>query len=199
MEQELLPEDLPENHIATETLTGMLLLSRKQWTEAEEILQRAVSRLETASHGLIFANPYVWLAHLYEKRGWQRHARNVMEALFSHYRMKEVGGILLREGEVVGPLLEKISHLDEARRIQRMWSRFHRSRSIRIPQSMETLSPREMEVLLLLAQGARNQDIARQLFITVRTVKAHVSRILTKLGVSSRVQAVSRARQLGIL
>lgn len=199
MNQELLPEDLPENYLATETLTGILFLHQSQWAEAEKVLQQAVDRLELAPHGLLFANPNVWLAHLYQENGWERQAQAVMEGLFSHYRMKEIGGILLREGAIVGPLLELIDHLADARRIWRMWSRMHPCRQVPIPQSLEKLTPREMEVLRLLAQGARNQEIAEALFITVRTVKAHVSRILAKMGVKSRTRAVSKAQQLDLI
>lgn len=54
----------------------------------------------------------------------------------------------------------------------------------------EELTPREMEVLLLLAEGKTNQDIADALFITIKTVKVHVSNILSKLEVDDRTQAV---------
>jgi NarL family two-component system response regulator LiaR len=47
-----------------------------------------------------------------------------------------------------------------------------------------------MEVLLLMAQGKTNQEIADELFIAVKTVKVHVSNILSKLGVQDRTQAV---------
>ena len=63
----------------------------------------------------------------------------------------------------------------------------------------EPLSGREQEVLHLLASGASNQEIAERLVITVDTVKRHVSNVLAKLGVSNRTQAVSRARELGLL
>lgn len=53
----------------------------------------------------------------------------------------------------------------------------------------EDLTARESEVLLLIAQGNSNQDIADQLFITLKTVKTHVSNILTKLEVDDRTQA----------
>ena len=53
----------------------------------------------------------------------------------------------------------------------------------------EELTAREREVLLLIAQGYSNQDIADQLFITLKTVKTHVSNILTKLEVDDRTQA----------
>ena len=53
----------------------------------------------------------------------------------------------------------------------------------------EDLTQRELEVLLLIAQGKSNQEIADELFITLKTVKTHVSNILSKLGVEDRTQA----------
>ena len=64
---------------------------------------------------------------------------------------------------------------------------------------LDPLSGREQEVLHLLAGGASNQEIAERLVITLDTVKRHVSNVLSKLGVSNRTQAVSRARSLGML
>ncbi len=63
---------------------------------------------------------------------------------------------------------------------------------LRRPTAMlhDELTEREMEVLLLLAQGKTNQDIADELFIGIKTVKTHVSNILSKLGVQDRTQAV---------
>ena len=61
------------------------------------------------------------------------------------------------------------------------------------------LSPRECEVLQLLAQGLTNREIANQLVVSVSTVKIHVEHILTKLGVSDRTQAAVRAIELGLL
>ena len=63
----------------------------------------------------------------------------------------------------------------------------------------DPLSVREQEVLHLLARGSSNQEIAEALVITMDTVKRHVSNILSKLGASNRTQAVSRARELGLL
>lgn len=61
------------------------------------------------------------------------------------------------------------------------------------------LTARELEVLRLLAVGQSNQAIAAELVITLDTVKRHVSHLLDKLGAANRTQAVSRARQLGLL
>jgi ATP/maltotriose-dependent transcriptional regulator MalT len=64
---------------------------------------------------------------------------------------------------------------------------------------LEPLSARELEVLRLLAEGRSNQEIARELIVTVGTVKSHVHNLCGKLGAPSRGRAVSLARQRGLL
>jgi LuxR family maltose regulon positive regulatory protein len=64
---------------------------------------------------------------------------------------------------------------------------------------VEALTDRELEVLHLLEEGLSNQAIAGRLFVSLPTVKKHVSSLLGKLGAQSRIQALSRARQLKIL
>jgi DNA-binding NarL/FixJ family response regulator len=63
----------------------------------------------------------------------------------------------------------------------------------------ELLTPREQEVLGLLARGRSNQDIAEALVVSVRTVKVHVSNIMAKLSASNRTEAVAKARRCGLL
>jgi LuxR family transcriptional regulator, maltose regulon positive regulatory protein len=63
----------------------------------------------------------------------------------------------------------------------------------------EALSEREQEVLLLVARGLTNQQIAARLVISIRTVKKHIENIHGKLGVQNRTQAVARARELGLI
>jgi NarL family two-component system response regulator LiaR len=71
-------------------------------------------------------------------------------------------------------------------------------REVRAPESPETLTERETDVLRLLAQGKANKEIAAALFIGENTVKTHVSSVLVKLGVQSRTQAALYARQIGL-
>lgn len=61
------------------------------------------------------------------------------------------------------------------------------------------LTPREMEVLHLMGQGARNKEIAEALVIAERTVKIHVGNILAKLEASNRTEAVATALKIGLL
>lgn len=63
----------------------------------------------------------------------------------------------------------------------------------------EALSPRELDVLRLLAQGQTNRQISQNLSVAVTTVKNHVQRIISKLDVSDRTQAAVRAIQLGLI
>jgi DNA-binding NarL/FixJ family response regulator len=76
-------------------------------------------------------------------------------------------------------------------------------RKVAISRSSEgfqgSLSPRELDVLRLIAQGYTNQQIARELFLSMSTVKKHVHSVISKLGVSDRTQAAVHAVELGAL
>ena len=63
----------------------------------------------------------------------------------------------------------------------------------------ESLSERELEVLHLIAAGLRNREIADKLFISLNTVKTHTKNINSKLNVNSRIKAIARAKELGLL
>jgi LuxR family maltose regulon positive regulatory protein len=64
---------------------------------------------------------------------------------------------------------------------------------------LSALSPRETDILTLIADGLSNKEIARSLDIGPETVKSHLKSVFTKLGVEKRAQAVSRAQTLGLV
>ncbi|HEX2728425.1 MAG TPA: response regulator transcription factor [Rubrobacteraceae bacterium] len=99
--------------------------------------------------------------------------------IFTAIRTVHDGGTLL-QSDVTNKLLASMSR-DERR------------------QAFEPLTPRELEVLALLARGHKNAEIAGQLFITERTVKFHVSSLMRKLGAENRTEAVSIAAQRGLV
>jgi DNA-binding NarL/FixJ family response regulator len=72
-------------------------------------------------------------------------------------------------------------------------------RRMRAASSDSALSPREEEVLGLVAEGLSNAEIAQRLWVEASTVKTHLERVYAKLGVTGRVKAVARARELGLL
>ncbi|MGH3822672.1 MAG: response regulator [Pseudonocardiaceae bacterium] len=67
------------------------------------------------------------------------------------------------------------------------------------PAEMAQLTPREREVLSLMARGLSNADVAVELFISEATVKTHLARVMMKLGVREKAQAVAAAYQTGLV
>jgi DNA-binding NarL/FixJ family response regulator len=102
------------------------------------------------------------------------------QELFNAIRVVHAGGSLLQP-VVASKLLRQVSHQNQH------------------PQLREALTPREMEVLELVAQGLQNKEIASALVISERTVKFHVSSIMGKLGAGNRTEAVSLAAQQGLI
>ncbi len=66
-------------------------------------------------------------------------------------------------------------------------------------EAEHNLTPREVEVLTLLAQGSSTAQIAEQLFVSPRTAATHINNILGKLGVNSRTAAVAHAMRIGLV
>ncbi len=119
--------------------------------------------------------------------------------------------LFLEEGPALIPLLHAVAGRQAApdpvkKQARKLLDAFDRLGKPAVPRAkietvglVEPLTAREMEVLALLAAGDSNQTIADKLVITVRTVKKHTSNIYSKLNATSRIHAVTRARELGLL
>jgi DNA-binding NarL/FixJ family response regulator len=84
------------------------------------------------------------------------------------------------------------------RRLIEEFARIGRTKSTR-PPALDELTPRELEVLRLLARGLSNGEIAAELVVSETTVKTHVTHVLGKLGLRDRVQAVVLAYESGLV
>jgi DNA-binding NarL/FixJ family response regulator len=80
------------------------------------------------------------------------------------------------------------------RRVISQFTRVHQQP----PKAMETLTPRELDVFRLITRGLSNAEIGRELFISDTTVKTHVTRLLQKLDLRDRAQAIVLAYQTGL-
>jgi DNA-binding NarL/FixJ family response regulator len=82
---------------------------------------------------------------------------------------------------------------------RRLIEEFTRRPPVGTGERLTNLTEREREVLLLIARGLSNQELAEQLFIADNTVKTHVKRIFTKLGARDRAQAIVMAYESGLM
>lgn len=106
------------------------------------------------------------------------------------YLLKDTDATALSEAIHAASRGEVRLHPEAAKRLMR---------EVRTPDMRESLTPRETEVLRYLANGFSNKAIARQTGIEERTVKAHVSSLMSKLGVASRTQAALFALKEGLV
>ncbi|HEF4762475.1 TPA: response regulator transcription factor [Pseudomonas putida] len=126
-------------------------------------------------------------------------ARQRLESLLADCERRRFGS-LIREVQVALARIDAESGLPSAV----VWPPLDRLANPR-QESVTTvrpgldLTPREVCVLELVAQGLSNQEISNQLFISLNTVKAHTVHINHKLGVKRRTQAVMRAKAMGVL
>ncbi len=132
-----------------------------------------------------------------------------LELLGNSLALAEPGGfvrLFVDEGPPMAELLTKMK-ADSGRMreyIHKLLAAFGNEKDVysssSVPQSlMEPLSPRELAVLRLIAQGLSNQEICERLFLALDTVKGHNRRIFDKLQVQRRTEAILRARELGLL
>ncbi|MCP2031380.1 DNA-binding NarL/FixJ family response regulator [Okibacterium sp. HSC-33S16] len=113
------------------------------------------------------------------------------EQLIDAVRVVASGDALLAPA-VTRRVIERFGgHADAAARVSGVATRVR-------PDALDTLTDREGEVLSLVAQGLSNAEIAQQLFVGEATVKSHVSKVLQKLGLRDRIQAVVYAYEHGV-
>jgi DNA-binding NarL/FixJ family response regulator len=116
------------------------------------------------------------------------------------YLLKDVPSEQLAEAIRAAARDEAFIHPSVTRKVVAEFTRLTERERVRREQPLvEPLSPREMEVLALLAEGLSNQEIAERLTIARGTAKNHVSNILSKLDARDRTQAVLRAQEIGLL
>ncbi|MEJ2303048.1 MAG: LuxR C-terminal-related transcriptional regulator [Anaerolineales bacterium] len=167
-------------------------------------LQNGVDLQRAYRYLYLFGDMRLALAYGYLEMGAHDSAMEAARPALEQWSQANLPGIILTLGQVILPpvlglAIQRNIRGDFARRLLEQLLQLKETRPLKVPSTGETLTRREVEVLRLLAAGASNQAIADELVVGLATVKTHVSRILAKLDVRSRNQAVARARELKLL
>ena len=193
---------LPGSPVLRGMMRGLLEIADHRYAAAEGTLREAAALEQRVRTSMIFGSAQLLLAYLYLV--WERHQEALAELAPPLSECERYGtpGLILKEGALVVPLLRLAAqhgvHAPYATHLLDLLHAAVDPAEVRVPETGETLSAREVEVLRLMADGYSNRDIAGRLIISEETAKSHVSHILRKLNVSSRTQAVTRALSLGI-
>ncbi len=193
---------LPGGPVLRGMMRGLLEIADHRYAAAEEALREVAVLEERVRTSMLFGSARLLLAHLYLVRQRHQDALAELAPLLAECERHATPGVILKEGALATPLLrlaaERAVHAPYATHLLDLLHATVDPTEVRVPETGETLSTREVEVLRLIADGCSNRAIAGRLIISEETAKSHVSHILRKLNASSRTQAVARALSLGI-
>ncbi|MCB0173336.1 MAG: hypothetical protein KDJ97_22635 [Anaerolineae bacterium] len=183
-------------------LAGLIAMDTGDTGTAKRYLRQAAALHERVRHTVLLTHPRLTLATLYGRQNRWDEALDELHAVLEQLKAQGTPGVILQEGASIVPVLNHaLKQGLEPELLQSLLTMLQPvdTQTIPLPNSDGYLTPRESEVLRLLATGATNRAIAAELYITERTVKAHVTRILTKLDAATRTEAVTKAGRLGLI
>ncbi|MCB0209980.1 MAG: hypothetical protein KDJ52_11645, partial [Anaerolineae bacterium] len=183
-------------------LSALMAMATGDTGTAKRFLRQATALHEGVRHTILLTHPRLTLATLYGRQNRWDEALDELVAVLQPLKAQGTPGVILQEGESIIPLLAYALKQDvEPEMLQPLLEILQPgdTQTIPLPNSDRYLTPRESEVLRLLATGATNRAIAAELVVTERTIKAHVTRILTKLDATTRTEAVTKAGRLGLI
>jgi LuxR family maltose regulon positive regulatory protein len=203
-------QDITMGSEADLLILARLLIAQNKLSAAAALLQRLIASTGSSGHWTLHLTAQLWHAVALEAQGKSHEAWPALAQVLKQAEPEGYVRLFVDAGLPAARLLyQAIEHdlaSDYARRLlsafpQTDWSpQFDRVRPIERQEDLiEPLSDRELEVLRLIDQGLSNSEIAAKLVLSTGTVKVHTHNIFSKLGVSSRTQAVSKARALGLI
>jgi LuxR family maltose regulon positive regulatory protein len=193
----------------THAVFARVLMAQGRLDEAEELLQRLLEAAKAGGRTSSVIELLIQQSLAAQSAGDTSRALSALEQALLTGQEEGFMRIFVNEGAPMARLLyQALAHEISPAYVRQLLAAFptpepQRAEIARTPDPdvawVESLSEREVEVLQLIAEGLKNQEISDRLYLSQNTVKAHNRNIFGKLGVSSRTQAVARARALGIL
>jgi LuxR family transcriptional regulator, maltose regulon positive regulatory protein len=203
-------QDITIGNEADLLILVQLLISQHKLPEAATLLQRLIASTESSEHWASHLTAQLLRAVVLAAQDKSREARQALTLVLQRAEPEGYVRLFVDAGLPVARLLyQAVEHSLVPDYAQRLLSAFPQTDWSPQPDRVqpveqhedliEPLSDRELEVLHLIDQGLSNSEIAAKLVLSTGTVKVHSHNIFSKLGVSSRTQAVNKARTLGLL
>lgn len=198
-EMAALEKPLAVTGVLQRMLAGLCKLSDGAFRQAERDLLEAVQMQKQELVSEMYGSARLLLAVLYERWDDPREALAQLDMVMARCEQMQTWGVILQEMPLVAPLLRLAVH-----RGVRSRQAADLLEQMGLPAEGGTeqntlLTARQLEILRLMAAGYSNQAVADALVLSLATVKSHVVHIMNRLGVSSRMEAVARARELRLL
>ena len=186
-----------------------LLIAQKKFDEAKVLINRIYKHAQGVGKKLTELKCLILFSKLFYKKG---DVDQALEHLYKAFAIAQPEGfirIFVDEGPPMARLLyEALSRGIAPDYVQKLLAAFPvdepekdavNQRKVSDFDWIEPLSERELEVLHLITEGLSRQEIASQLVLSLNTIKTHTRNIYSKLGVNNQMQAVGKARALGLL
>lgn len=176
-----------------------ILIYKEKSDDALMLLNKILTSEKDNKYLIIRA--YVMRAEIFSQNDQYENAtRDLREALIIGFENGFIRIFLLKQVKANKILLKTIKSMKFNKDYYKMGEYLNKILSLySTEESSEIISKREKEVLMLIESGAKNSEIAKALFITESTTKSHILNIFSKLGVRNRIQAVAKAKEIGII
>jgi LuxR family maltose regulon positive regulatory protein len=182
-----------------ELLLARLLMVEGDPEAAAQLLEPLLAAAEADGRGRVALELRAALALALAATARPQDARHMLAEVLASARPANAQHVLSAEGEALAPLLRAtLPTLNDKRLLAFARTILTHLTPTGEPTATDQLSPQELRVLRLMAAGRSNTEIAAELVVSVNTVKVHVKNIYRKLNVTSRLEAASAARDLGL-
>jgi LuxR family maltose regulon positive regulatory protein len=204
LEAQAAPGDWPSTPGGRAILRGLIARAEGKLQAAEGSFREAGALLRPYPDANWFGDAELLVAATRLAQGHPNETLTLLAPILAECERAGTPGRLCWNGRAtIEPLLHLATarglHAEFAAGVLRQFDAPAPTRANRVPGTGEVLTEREIEVLRLVATGSENAEIADRLFLSANTAGNHAARLLAKLGVGSRIAAVARARELGML
>jgi LuxR family maltose regulon positive regulatory protein len=187
-----------------------ILFAKNRLDDADQLLQRMIEDAKAGDRVIMMIDMHLLRVRIFKRKKDPAAALGELKLALA---LAQTGGstsVFVSKGKPMAKLLEKIievnkHHHDDTKAgfslsfAKKLLAMIKAGVPPKIEGLIEPLSERELEVLYLIAAGLQNKEIAEKLFISLNTVKTHLKNINSKLDVKSRIRAVARAKEMGLL